>query len=233
MRREARAIIRAGADVLKICTSGGVMSHTDDPQHAQFQDDEIAALVAEAEAVEIPVMAHAHGARGIKAAVRAGIRSIEHGIFLDDEAIDMMLDRGTWLVPTLAAPHGVIDAAAAGKPVPASKLAKAKEIVDIHQNAMRRAVAAGVKIAMGTDSGVYPHGSNLRELELMVAGGLTPAGALAAATSSAAALLGLDEELGGLAPGKRADLVLVEGDALEFGGLKERVRSVIKDGIRT
>jgi imidazolonepropionase-like amidohydrolase len=232
MRREVREIIRAGADVIKICTSGGVLSHTDNPRHAQFQDDEIEALVAEANAVDLPVMAHAHAAKGIKAAVRAGARSIEHGIFLDDEAIEMMVERGTWLVPTLAAPRAIVDAGAAGARVSASRIEKAQEIVEVHRDSMTRAVAAGVKIAMGTDSGLYPHGANLRELELMVDGGLTPAGALVAATSSAAALMRVDDELGTLAPGKRADVVLVEGDVLGFGGLTQRIRAVFKDGVK-
>ncbi|SFJ95126.1 Imidazolonepropionase [Amycolatopsis sacchari] len=232
VRQRAREIIRAGADVLKICTTGGVMSHTDSPEHSQFQDDEIAVVVAEAEAVGLPVMAHAHGAKGIKAAVRAGVRSIEHGIFLDEEAIDLMVERGTWLVPTLAAPRAIVSAGASGAGVSASTLEYAEEIVEIHRDAMTRAVDAGVKIAMGTDSGVFPHGANLSELALMVEGGLSPAGALVAATSSAAALLGVDAELGTLTPGKRADLVLVDGDALEFAELKQRVRAVFKDGVK-
>src|SRR3990170_951163 len=120
MRRRVREIVRAGADHIKVCTSGGVLSPRDDPRHSHFRDDELAVLVEEANAAGIFVMAHAQGAPGIKAAVRAGIRSIEHGIFLDDEAIAMMLERGTWLVPTLLAPQGVLDAEAAGAAIPAA-----------------------------------------------------------------------------------------------------------------
>src|SRR5205085_10170116 len=161
---------------------------------------------AEAAAANRWVMAHAQATEGIAAAVRAGSRSIEHGIFLDDATIGMMLDRSTWLVPTLIAPQGVLDAAAAGAAIPATAVQKARDVIDIHADAYRRAVAAGVKVAMGTDSGVTPHGDNLRELPLMAAGGMTPAQVLAATTSSAAELLGVDGELGTITPGKRADL---------------------------
>jgi imidazolonepropionase-like amidohydrolase len=177
-------------------------------------------------------MAHAQGAPGIKAAIRAGIRSIEHGIYLDDEAIEMMLERGTFLVPTLVAPRGVIDAAAAGAAVPEAAVRKAHEVVDVHRESFSRAVAAGVQVAMGTDSGVTPHGKNLRELALMVDGGMTPAQALVASTSTAARLMRLDDELGTLEPGKRADVVVVAGDPFEFGSLSERIEAVYRDGVR-
>ena len=187
-------------------------------------------LVAEATAAGMFVMAHAQGADGIKNAVRAGIRSIEHGIFLDDEGIELMLDRGTWLVPTLVAPHGVIAAADAGAAIPAVVLEKALATVEIHQTAFRRAVEAGVRIAMGTDTGVTPHGQNLRELELMVAGGMAPAAALEAATRSAAELMGLAEDLGTITEGKLADLVVLEGDAYDVAGYGQRVTAVWKAG---
>jgi imidazolonepropionase-like amidohydrolase len=124
MRRKVRELVRAGADVIKVATSGGVLSPTDDPRHAHFRDDELTALVTEAAAAGRWVMAHAQGSDGIKAAVRAGVRSIEHGIYLDDEAIGLMLDRGTWLVPTLVAPRGVLAAAAAGVAIPAAPSAR-------------------------------------------------------------------------------------------------------------
>src|ERR671927_491214 len=146
MRRTVRELLRAGADVIKVATSGGVLSTRDDPRHPHFRPAELAVLVEEANAAHVAVMAHAQGAEGIKAAVRAGIRSIEHGIFLDDEAIELMLERGTWLVPTLAA----------------------------HDASVSRAVEAGVRIAMGTDSGVGPHGDNLSELPLMAGCGMSP-----------------------------------------------------------
>jgi len=230
MRRRVREIVRAGADHIKVCTSGGVLSPRDDPRHGHFRDDELAVLVEEANAAGIFVMAHAQGAPGIKAAVRAGIRSIEHGIFLDDEAIAMMLERGTWLVPTLLAPQGVLDAEAAGAAIPAASVRKAHEVIDIHRAAVRRAIAAGVKIAMGTDSGVTPHGHNLRELALLVENGMTPLGAMLATTRSAAELIGVEDELGSIEPGKKADLVVVDGDPFDYADLGARVRAVYQDG---
>ena len=232
MRRTVRTLIRHGANVIKVATSGGVLSPRDEPRHAHFRDDELRVLVAEADAAGIVVMAHAQGAPGIKAAVRAGIRSIEHGVYLDDEAIELMLERGTYLVPTLVAPRGVIEAAEAGAAIPEASLRKAREVVDIHRESFRRAVEAGVSVAMGTDSGVTPHGRNLRELELMVEGGMTPAQALVATTSSAARLMGLGDELGTIEPGKRADVVVVGGDALDVASLDERIEAVYKDGVR-
>jgi imidazolonepropionase-like amidohydrolase len=230
MRRRVREVIRAGADQIKVCTSGGVLSPRDDPRHGHFRDDELAILVEEATAAGISVMAHAQGAPGIKAAVRAGIRSIDHGIYLDDEAIEMMLERGTWLVPTLVAPQGVLDAVAAGAAIPAASVRKATEVIDIHRAAVRRAIEAGVKVAMGTDSGVTPHGQNLRELALMVECGMTPLQAMLASTVSAAALLGVEATQGSIEPGKRADLVVVDGDPLVYADLAGRVRAVYQDG---
>jgi imidazolonepropionase-like amidohydrolase len=232
MRRVVRTLVRMGADVIKVAVSGGVLSPRDKPRHAHFRPAELEALVEEATAAGIWVMAHAQAGDGIKNAVRAGIRSIDHGIYLDDEAISLMLDRGAWLVPTLVAPRGVIDAAEAGARIPEASLAKAREVVETHADSFRRAAAAGVKVAMGTDSGVTPHGHNLRELELMVAGGMTPAQAMVATTRSSAELLGVDDELGTIEPGKRADLVVVDGDPLDLAGLGDRVTSVYRDGRR-
>ncbi|GAA1021202.1 MULTISPECIES: metal-dependent hydrolase family protein [Amycolatopsis] len=232
MRRVARTLLRAGADVLKVCTTGGVLSPRDDPRHSQFTLEELDVLVAEATMQGRAVMAHAQGSEGIKNAVRAGIRSIEHGIYLDDEAIELMLARGTWLVPTLVAPVNVIRAAAAGAALPDAVVQKAKEVAEVHLDSVRRAVAAGVRIAMGTDSGVGPHGTNLEELELMRSAGMSPADVLVAATSSAAQLLGKDAELGRLAPGYRADLVVVSGDIYDFPALAGNVREVWQDGAR-
>ena len=232
MRRVVRLLIRHGADVIKIATSGGVLSPRDKPTHGHCRDEELAALTAEAAAADVPIMAHAQATPGIKAALRAGVRSIEHGIYLDDEAIEMMKQRGAWLVPTLVAPLGVIDAADAGLAIPEASLAKAREVVDVHRQAFTRAVEAGVRIAMGTDSGVTPHGLNLRELSLMAEAGMTPARVLAAATSSAAELLRVADELGTIEPGKRADVVVVSGDAYDFATLNERVEAVYQDGVR-
>ncbi|WP_116206113.1 metal-dependent hydrolase family protein [Amycolatopsis circi] len=232
MRRVARTLLRAGADVLKVCTTGGVLSPRDDPRHSQFTPEELDVLVAEATMQGRAVMAHAQGSEGIKNAVRAGIRSIEHGIYLDDEAIELMLAHGTWLVPTLVAPVNVIRAAAAGAALPDAVVQKAKEVAEVHLDSVRRAVAAGVRIAMGTDSGVGPHGTNLEELELMRSAGMSPADVLVAATSSAARLLGKDAELGRLAPGYRADVVVVSGDIYDFPALAGNVREVWQDGAR-
>src|SRR3954470_5081154 len=230
MRRTVRELLRAGADVLKVATSGGVLSARDDPRHPHFRPAELDVLVEEAEAAGAFVMAHAQGAEGIKAAVRAGIRSIEHGIYLDDEAIELMLARGTWLVPTLAAPRAVLTAVAAGASLPEAVVEKARSVQAAHDASVRRAVSAGVRIAMGTDSGVGPHGSNLDELELMAGCGMSPADVWRATTLGAAELLGVDEHAGSLEPGKRADVVVLEGDPQDLTGLAGRVREVWRDG---
>ena len=230
MRRAVRTLVRMGADVIKVATSGGVLSPRDDPRHAHFRPAELDVLVEEATAAGIWVMAHAQGADGIKNAVRAGIRSIDHGIYLDDEGIELMKARGTFFVPTLVAPQGVLDAVAAGVQLPAAIVEKARMVLDIHRAAFRRAVEAGVRIAMGTDSGVTPHGQNLRELELMVAGGMTPWAAYVATTRTAAELMGLADELGTIEPGKRADLVVVAGDAADVRGLPGRIDAVYQSG---
>jgi imidazolonepropionase-like amidohydrolase len=169
--------------------------------------------------------------RGAQTAVRNGVRSIEHGIYLDDEAIEAMIDWGTWLVPTLLAPRAVIDLAEAGVPYPDAVLAKARMVLDVHTDSIRRAVEAGVTLAMGTDSGVGAHGDNLRELALMQDCGLMPAQALHAATGSAAELLDVALDRGTIEPGLRADLIVVEGSALELVTLRERVRGVYQDGV--
>jgi imidazolonepropionase-like amidohydrolase len=232
IRRKVRELRRDGADVIKLYTSGGVLSPRDDPRHAHFRPVEIEALVEEATAAGLFVMAHAQGAAGIKNAVRAGVRSIEHGVYLDDEAIELMLRHGAWFVPTLVAPQGVLDAVDAGANLPPAVVDKARMVLDIHRSAFRRAVEAGVRIAMGTDSGVTPHGANLRELELMVAGGMTPAAALEATTRSAAQLLGVDDELGTVEEGKLADLVVLGGDPYDVAGYASRIEGVWKGGTR-
>jgi len=230
VRRKVRELVRGGADQIKVCTSGGVLSPRDDPRHAHFRLDELEEFVAQATASHIYVMAHAQATDGIKNAVRAGIRSIEHGVFLDDEAIAMMLDRGTWLVPTLSAPLSVLEAVEAGARMPAQMIQKARDVIDIHRESIARAIDAGVRIAMGTDSGVGPHGSNLRELQLMHEAGLKAEEVLVATTSSAAELLRMESELGTLEAGKRADLVVVDGEPLDLAGLRDHIEQVWKDG---
>jgi imidazolonepropionase-like amidohydrolase len=230
VRRVVRTLVRAGADVLKVATSGGVLSPRDDPRHPHFRPAELAVLVEEATAAGLAVMAHAQGAEGIKNAVRAGIRSIEHGIFLDDEAIELMLEHGTWLVPTLSAPRAVLAAVAAGASLPRAVVDKAIAVQAQHDESVSRAHEAGVRIAMGTDSGVGPHGENLGELQLMADRGMSVEDVWHATTLSAARLLRVDDELGSLQPGKRADVVVLDGDAADLSGLAGRVREVWVDG---
>jgi imidazolonepropionase-like amidohydrolase len=232
VRKRVREIIRAGANVIKVHTSGGVLSPRDSPKHAQFRPDELDALMAEAVAAGLPVMAHAQATDGIKNALRAGVRSIEHGIYLDDEAVEMMLSSGAWLVPTLVAPHAVLSEAKAGSQLPEGVVAKAQEVIAAHADAFARAVAAGVKVAMGTDSGVGPHGTNLDELPLMAAGGMTPAQVLTATTKSAAELLQLADETGTIRPGMLADIVVLEGDPFDLPNLKTNIRAVYSAGRR-
>ena len=215
VRAKVREVLRAGAEVVKICTTGGVMSPTDHPEFTQFSPEELDVVVAEARARRgVRVMAHAQGAEGIKNAVRAGIHSIEHGIFLDDEAIDLMVENGTYLVPTLLAALSVIEAGEAGANLPPNALDKAREAYDAHRDSIARAHAAGVKIAMGTDAGVMRHGTNLRELGLMVEIGMTPMEAIVATTRTAAACLGWEGRVGTLEPGVLADVVVLRGDPL-------------------
>jgi imidazolonepropionase-like amidohydrolase len=230
VRRKVRELVRAGAEVIKIATSGGVLSPRDKPQQPGFDVEEIEAIVAEAHAAGLWVMSHAQSTVGIKNAVRAGVRSIEHGIYLDDEAIGLMLDRGAYLVPTLVAPLAVIKAAEAGASITDVAVAKAREVIEAHRDSFRRAVEAGVKVAMGTDAGVIPHGDNLDELQLMADGGMSPADVLVATTLTAAELMGLEGELGSIEPGKRADLVVVSGDPFDFSDLAGRIERVYQNG---
>jgi imidazolonepropionase-like amidohydrolase len=230
IRRKVRELVRAGAEVIKIATSGGVLSPTDKPQQPGFDVEEIEAIVSEARAAGLWVMSHAQSTEGIKSAVRAGVRSIEHGIYLDDEAIQLMLDRGAYLVPTLVAPLGVIRAAEAGASIPQVAVIKAREVVEAHRDSFRRAAEAGVKVAMGTDAGVVPHGTNLDELQLMADGGMSPEDVLVATTRTAAELMGLGRTLGTIEAGKRADLVVVSGDPFDFRDLAERIERVYQDG---
>ncbi|MBD0328763.1 MAG: amidohydrolase family protein [Thermoleophilia bacterium] len=230
MRRKVRELVRAGAEVIKVATSGGVLSPRDHPDQPGFDMEELEVLVAEARAAGLDVMAHAQSNLGIKNALRAGIRSIDHGIYLDDEAIQLMLDTGAYLVATLVAPVGVVEAAERGANIPEASLQKAREVIAAHQESFRAAYEAGVNIAMGTDSAVTPHGENLRELELMADCGMSAEDVLVATTRAAAELMRLEHELGTIEPGKRADLVVVDGDPFDFATLRERILAVYKDG---
>ncbi|MHB1955357.1 MAG: metal-dependent hydrolase family protein [Sulfobacillus sp.] len=220
--KAVREVLRAGADVIKVATTGGVLSTADHPSHTQFSPEELNIIVREAGyRGAVPAMAHAQGAEGIKNAIRAGFASIEHGIYLDDEAIDMMLTHGTYLVPTLHAPLSVIELAESERMI-GSFVKKAHEVVEIHQQSIARAYQAGVKIAMGTDCGVGIHGTNLRELELMCQIGMSPMQAIVASTKTAAECIGWAGETGTLVPGKWADLVVTRENPLtRIASLKE------------
>lgn len=230
MRRVVRRILRAGADAVKVCSTGGVLSPGDDPRHPQLSEAELRVAVEEAAATGRHVFAHAQSPAGITNALRAGVRSIEHGIHLDDACIELMLASGAWLVPTLVAPLSVVEAAEAGVAMSPVVVRKAVEVVAAHTDSVARAAAAGVRIAMGTDSGVGPHGQNLRELGLMAGCGMSPAAVLHAATASAAELCGLGDVAGRVAPGMAADLVVLDGDPYDLADLAPRVAQVWQAG---
>lgn len=215
VRKRTREILRAGADWIKLATSGGVLSTSDAPTSSQLTIEEISTAVYEAAAQEKRCMAHAQGTQGIKNAILAGVASIEHGIYLTDEVIGLMLERDTWLVPTLIAPLAVVKFAQEHpEQIPPVMAAKALSVVEDHRSSIRKAIEAGVKIAMGTDSGVGRHGENGIELQLMVENGMTPMQAILASTSRAAQLLHLDTQLGTLEAGKLADIIIVSGNVL-------------------
>jgi imidazolonepropionase-like amidohydrolase len=215
VRRVTREVVRAGADQIKVMTSGGVMSPNDEPTATGFSPEEIAAIVYEAHAAGKTVMAHAQATQGIKNAVLAGIESIEHGIFLDEDICREMKKRGTYLVATLIAPLWVLRRAEKDpSSIPPYALRKAKEVVEVHKRAFRMAAELGVKIAMGTDTGVGPHGTNAEEIAVMVENGLTPMQAIVATTKTAAECARVDALVGTIEPGKRADLIGVRGDPL-------------------
>ncbi len=228
-----RRVIREGADIVKVCTTGGVLSPGDDPRHAHFSPEELLVIAQEARRQGRRLAAHAQGSEGIKNAVRAGWTSIEHGIFLDQEGIDLMLESGTFLVPTLVAPRAVLEARDRGLPVPEWAIEKTKRVLEAHQENIARAHAAGVRIALGTDSGVGPHGQNLRELSLLQEIGMTPLEAIVAGTRHGAEVMGLQEDLGTVETGKLADMVLTDVDPLaNLSALvdPDRIRVVIQDG---
>jgi imidazolonepropionase-like amidohydrolase len=235
VRRGARAVLRAGAGWVKLCTSGGVLSPSDEPTSAQFTVEEIAAAVYEAGEQGKRCLAHAISARGIKNALRAGVASIEHGCYLDEEGVALMKAKGAYLVPTLSAPRAVLERAKRDPgALPEIMVAKARAVAEHHRQSFILAVRSGVKIAMGTDSAVGPHGQNAQELRLMVDEGMAPMDAVRASTAAAAELLGLGDQVGTLEAGKWADLMVVEGDPLgDIGVLADpaRVRLVWKAGV--
>ncbi|MBE7434005.1 MAG: amidohydrolase family protein [Anaerolineales bacterium] len=232
-RRKVREVLRAGADVIKICSTGGVLSPTDHPEFVQFSPEELEVIVREASYRRgVKVMSHAQGAEGVKNAIRAGIHSIEHGIYLDDEAIELMLKHRTFLVPTLLAPIAVLEAGEKGG-MPEYGVRKAREVVEIHSESISRAHKAGVRIAMGTDAGVMPHGTNLRELGLMVNVGMSPMETIVATTKKAAECLGWEDKVGTIETGKLADIILVKTNPIQDIRSLEKVDNislVMKDG---
>ncbi len=229
VRQRVRELIAGGADFIKIVATGAVLTAGTTPTMPEFSEQEIRAAVEEAGRHGTFVAAHAHGAEGIKNAVRAGVRTIEHGSFLDDEGIALMVEHGTWLVADIY--NGdYIKEVGTRDGWPEEVLRKNLETTDTQRAAFAKAVKAGVRIGYGTDSGVYPHGDNARQFAYMVRYGMTPLEAIRSATTSAAASLGRSQELGSIAPGKFANLIAVEGDPLEDIRRLERVSAVIWKG---
>jgi imidazolonepropionase-like amidohydrolase len=229
VQRKTREIIKYGADLIKVCATGGVLSHGDNPQASQFTLEEMKAIVADAHRLGRKVAAHAHGAQGIRWASEAGVDSIEHGSYIDDAAIAEMKKNGTYLVPTLyLADWFLANAERIG--TPPELIAKGREVMPAARKNIARAFAAGVKVGFGTDAAVYPHGLNAHEFAVMVKLGLTPLQAIQAATINDADLLGWSDKVGTLEPGKWADIVAVDGDPLADVTTLERVKFVMKGG---
>jgi imidazolonepropionase-like amidohydrolase len=233
-RKTTREILRAGADQVKIMTSGGVLSPNDEPGATGMTREEIRAVVYEAHAAHKTVMSHAQATQGILNAVLEGVESIEHGIYLDEQVVAEMKARGTFLVATLIAPVWVLRLAERNPgSMPAYGVRKSKEVIEAHQASFKYAVEQGVRIAMGTDMGVGPHGPNAEELELMVRQGMTPMQAVVAVTSTAAECGRFDRITGSIVPGKRADLLAIDGDPLgDITVLQDasKIRLILKDG---
>ncbi|HKQ53175.1 MAG TPA: amidohydrolase family protein [Pyrinomonadaceae bacterium] len=228
--RKTREIVKYGADVIKICATGGVLSKGDSPGAEQFSDEELRAIVTEARRLGRKVAAHAHGASGIKQAVLAGVDSIEHGSLINDEDIRLMKERGTYLVPTLYLGDWFMENYQKLN-VPPFIMEKARAILPVARQNVSRAFKAGVKVAFGTDAAVYPHGLNGREFNVMVKLGLTPMQAIQAATVNAADLLGWSDRVGSIEAGRFADIIAVRGDPLNDVTELERVRFVMKGGM--
>ncbi len=229
LRKAVRYQIKHGADVIKICATGGVLSQGDGVGAPQLTLDEMRVIVEEAVRAERKVAAHAHGNQGIREAVAAGVHSIEHGSILDAETVAAMKRRGTYLVPTTYVGRYVVERADAGA-LSADSAAKARAIAPKMRRSFKLAYEAGVSIALGSDAGVFPHGDNGKEFSTMVALGMKPMDAIVAGTSAAARLLGLPD-VGRVVPGMRADLVAVEGDPIERIERLEHPALVIKDGV--
>lgn len=229
VQHKTREIIKYGADLIKICATGGVLSHGDNPQASQYTLEEMKAIVTDAHRLGRKVAAHAHGAEGIRWASMAGVDSIEHGSYIDDAAIAEMKKNGTYLVPTLYLMDWFFENAEKIG-TPAELIAKAKEVMPAARKNVARAFAAGVKVGFGTDAAVYPHGLNAHEFAVMVKLGLTPLQAIQSATINDADLLGWSDKVGTIEPGKWADIIAVDGDPLADVTTLERVKFVMKGG---
>jgi imidazolonepropionase-like amidohydrolase len=229
MRANVRQILRYGADFIKVIATGAVLTSGTNPGAPEFTEDEIRAAIEVATEAGTHVAAHAHGAEGIKRAIRAGARSIEHGSLLDDEAIELMVEHGTYLVADLY-DGDYINELGPSMGYSAEVLRKSEMTTEAQRAGFRKAVEAGVRIAYGTDAGVYPHGDNAIQFRHYVEHGLTPAQAIQSATRWAAELMGWEDRVGALAPGTYADLVVVPGDPTEDVGLLTGPLSVMKGG---
>lgn len=229
VQHKSREIIKYGADLIKICATGGVLSHGDNPQASQYTLEEMKAIVADAHRLGRKVAAHAHGAQGILWASEAGVDSIEHGSYIDDAAIAEMKKNGTYLVPTLYLGDWFLENAEKIG-TPAELIAKGREVMPAARKNIARAFAAGVKVGFGTDAAVYPHGLNAHEFAVMVKLGMTPLGAIQAATVNDADLLGWSDKVGTIEAGKWADMIAVDGDPLADVTTLERVKFVMKGG---
>jgi imidazolonepropionase-like amidohydrolase len=230
-RQAVRARYKEGADLIKITATGGVLSQAANGQNSQYTEDELRAIVSTAKDYGFRVAAHAHGAEGIKRALRAGVDSIEHGTLMDDESLALFKKTGGWYVPTISAGRYVADKAKDPNYYSALVRPKAAAIGPQLQATFARAHKAGVKIAFGTDAGVFPHGENAKEFGYMVEAGMTPLEAIRAATVHAATLLDQAQRLGRVEPGFAADIVAVDGDPLRDVKLLEQVKFVMKDGV--
>jgi imidazolonepropionase-like amidohydrolase len=229
VRRAVRRILAGGADFIKVIATGAVLTEGTTPGAPEFSEDEIRAAVEEAALIGTHVAAHAHGAEGIKRAVRAGVRSIEHGSLMDDEAIELMRSHGTYLVADVYDGDWIAEEGARGG-WSADVMRKNEETTDAQREGFTEAIKIGVKIAFGTDSGVYPHRFVARQFAYMVRLGMTPAQAIRSATLVAAELMGWEDRVGSITPGKLADLIAVEGDPLDDVSVLEDVRFVMKGG---
>ncbi len=230
-RRAVRQRYKEGFDLIKISTTGGVLSLAKSGDAPLLADEELAAIVTTAKDYGYPVATHAHGADGIKRAIRAGVQTIEHGTYMDEEAIQLMKARGTWLVTTISAGRFVADKAKQAGYFPEMIRIKAATIGPQIQSMFTRAHKAGVKIAFGTDQGVAPHGDNAKEFEYMVEAGMPPLEAIRAATLYGAMVMGLERDIGTLEIGKLADIVAAPGDPSKDISVMSKMQFVMRDGV--